>query len=184
MLFAAADSREVLTRLMHDDPLALRGRVAARLFQRSYLLDVDRALLRSFARTARAADGYRGNPPLETWLDERIDEALADLLTEDHEAARVGAPVDERQAAVFATLGRPLGLDPVALRSACVAFNRLAVGDRAAYCALAIRGHSLDELAHERGETATDTARAARRGLDALLGPAPAHEEPPKGGRT
>jgi hypothetical protein len=183
-LFDAADSREVLTRLMRDDPLGLRGRVAARLLQRAYLLDVDRALLRSFARTARAAHGYRGDPPLGAWLDERIDEALADLLIEDHEAARAGAPVDERQAAVFATLGRPLGLAALELRSACVAFNRLPAGDRAAFHALAIRGRTLDELARERDESASDTARAARRGLDALLGATSAPEQPSTGGRT
>ncbi|MCC6406329.1 MAG: hypothetical protein IT453_04115 [Planctomycetes bacterium] len=177
-LFHAHDSREVLARLMHDDPLALRARVAARLAQRAYLLDVDRALLRSFARTARAALGYRGEPQLEAWLDERIDEALADLLSEDHEAERAGAALDERQATVFATLGRPLGLAPAELRAACVQFNRLPAADRRAFQALVIQGRTLDELAHERRESASDAARAARRGLEALLHGANARRVP------
>ncbi|MBI5433292.1 MAG: hypothetical protein HZA52_10725 [Planctomycetes bacterium] len=177
-LFHAHDSREVLARLMHDDPLGLRARVAARLAERAYLLDVDRALLRSFARTARAALGYRGDPELDAWLDERIDEAVADLLSEDHEAERSGAALDDRQATVFSTLGRPLGLAPAELRAACVQFNRLPPADRRAFQALVIQGRTLDELAHERRESASDAARAARRGLEALLHGANARQVP------
>lgn len=168
-IFRAGDSLRVLARLMQDDPLALRARVAARLAEQAYLIDIDRALLRSFARTARAASGYGGDPPLDRWLDERIDEALADLLTEDLEAERAGRELDERQAAVLTTLGRPLGLTPGELRAACVLFNRLPQGDRRAFHALVIRGRALDELARERGESASAAACAARRALDALL---------------
>lgn len=183
-LFRAADSREVLTRLMHDDPLGLRARVATRLAHRAWLIDVDRVLLRSFARTARAALGYRGDPSLDSWLDERIDEAMADLLAEDHEAERAGAPLEARHAAVLTTLGGPLGLSPGELRTACVLFNRLPHGDRRAFYALVIQARTLDELAHERSESASDVARGARRGLEALLHGANARRQPPPPGRS
>ncbi|MCK6446705.1 MAG: hypothetical protein L6Q99_09970 [Planctomycetes bacterium] len=168
-LFHGGDSRRVLARLMQDDPLGLRERVGAKLEARAYLLDADRVLLRSFARTARAASGYHGDPPLARWLDERIDEAVGDLVTEDFEAERTDAPLDERQATAYATLGGPLGFAPAELRAACVGFNRLPESDRRAFHALVIRGRSLDELARERGESASEVGRAARRGLDALL---------------
>lgn len=168
-LFHGGDSRRVLARLMQEDPLGLRARVGAKLEARAYLLDADRVLLRSFARTARAASGYHGEPPLARWLDERIDEAVGDLLTEDFEAERADAPLDERQTTAYATLGGPLGFAPAELRAACVYFNRLPESDRRAFHALVIRGRSLDQLARERGESASEVGRAARRGLDALL---------------
>lgn len=178
-LFRGGDSHTVLARLLQDDPLGLRTRVAARLAERAYLLDVDRALLRSLARTARAAATYDGDPPLERWLAEKIDEAFADLLAEDHEAERAGTPCDDRQLRALDALGRPLGLSALELRAACVSFNRLAATDRTAFHALVIRARSLDEIARERAESATETARAARRGLDALLQGAALRRAPP-----
>ncbi len=168
-LLAGASPREVLARIMNGDPLELRPRVVARIRDRAWLIDVDRVLLRSFARTARFAVRYRGDPPLELWLGERIDEALADILREDLEAERRVEPIDVHQHAAFVALAKPLGLDPARVRAACAAFNAQADDDRRTFYALVIEGRALDELARARSQSASEVGRTARRVLDRLL---------------
>lgn len=170
-LLAGASPREVLARLMNGDPLGLRGKVVERLRARSLLLDADRALLRAFARTARFALRYRGEPALDAWLAGLVDEALGDLLREEAEWLRRGSPGGSEVAA-FNDLARPLGLEPGRMRAACAAFNQLPDGDRRAFYALLIEGRSLDDLARESGESASSVARAARRGLEVVMQPA------------
>jgi DNA-directed RNA polymerase specialized sigma24 family protein len=168
-LLSGASPREVLARIMNGDPLEVRARVSARLRERALLFDVDRVLLRSFARTARFAVRYRGDPPLDAWLASMVDEALADLLREDAEAERENAPLDERQHSVYCALARPLGLDPTRMRGVCSTFNALPDEERRAFHAFVIEGASLDDLARARSLSASEVARAARRALDALL---------------
>lgn len=163
-VLAGSSPREVLARLLAGDPLALQPRVAAALRSRALLLDADRALLRTMARCARMARRYRGHPELERWLDERVDEALLDLVREDAEGLRPEA----RQGGAIEALSRPLGLDPAAMGAACAAFNLLSLGERRAFHDLVIAGRSLDALAAEEG-SATEIARRARRALEVLL---------------
>jgi DNA-directed RNA polymerase specialized sigma24 family protein len=125
--------------------------------------------LRGLARCARAAVRYRGRPDLSTWLSSIVDESMAELLSEDHEAAHSGSCADAMHAGAFSALARPLGLDPESMRSACVLFNRLPLPERGAFFDLVIEGRSLDACAKERGESATEVARRARRALDVLL---------------
>jgi len=182
-LLSGSSPREVLARLVNGDPLGVRELVARRLREHGYLLDADRVFLRAIARCARFSARYRGQPALEEWLVERVDEALGDLLNEDLEAVR-------RRAAMSGTpdssgpsgpegggvaggahedFARPLGLDPARMRLACVAFNHLDLPARRAFFDLVIEGRSLDALARSSGTSATDLARRARRALDACL---------------
>jgi hypothetical protein len=71
--------REVLARLLQGDPLELRQVVATSLAKRAYLFDADRVHLRALAHCARYAVRYRGTPPIETWLEEIVDQAMLDL---------------------------------------------------------------------------------------------------------
>ncbi|HUR26776.1 MAG TPA: hypothetical protein VM509_01205, partial [Planctomycetota bacterium] len=96
--------REILARLLQGDPLGLRQVVAARLASRAYLFDADRVHLRALAHCARYGVRYRGTPPLETWLEEIVDQALLDLLREDAEAERRGLSADEEELAAFVDL--------------------------------------------------------------------------------
>ncbi len=52
---------------------------------------------------------------------------------------------------------------------ACARFHRLAFPERRAFFDLVLHARSLDELARAGGESATEIARRARRGLDVLL---------------
>jgi DNA-directed RNA polymerase specialized sigma24 family protein len=168
-ILSGASPREVLARLMAGDPLHIRGLVARKLGERAYLCDADRVFMRSIARVSRFAVRYRGQPEIDEWLSGAVDEALLDLLRDDLEAERAGAAADQADIAAFVDLARPLGLDPLAMRGVCNTFNHLPEAERRAFHALLIAGRSLDELASESGQSATDTARAARRALDTLL---------------
>jgi hypothetical protein len=84
-------SGAVLGRLLEGDPLDLRARVARGLARGAWLLDPERAMLRTVARIARYARRYTGRPALATWLDEQVDAALADLVRCEAGAAQSGA---------------------------------------------------------------------------------------------
>jgi hypothetical protein len=125
---------------------------------------------------------------VDVWIGGLADEAIAAVVREDNGAERRvlvhgkgaanatrapgAAPQSDpgrEHGTAFAALARPLGLEPRAMGRACLAFNRLPLPERRAFHALVIAGRSLDEIARESGESATDIARRARRALDAIL---------------
>jgi hypothetical protein len=173
---AGGSPREVLARIVRDDPLRLRERVAAHLRAEAWLLDADRVHLRCLARVARAAPGYRGRPALAEWLDAHVARASAELVQRDGDGGDLDAgDVDALRA--FEVLARPLALDPRALARACAAFNRLPTLERRAFFALVLEGRELDLLARSSGAAATELARRARRALATVLARCPAAAE-------
>jgi hypothetical protein len=164
----AGSPREVLARIVPGDPLGVRDAVAQALRAACVFLDADRVHLRALALVAREAARFRGRPELGTWLTEQSERAVAAILREDATASASGETRRDPGGA-FAQLARPLGLDADALRRGCAAFNRLPTADRAAFFALAIWNRRLDDLVRESGESATEIARRARRGLDAVM---------------
>jgi len=121
LLLCGATPREVLARIVRDDPLRLRARIGARLLERCLLLDADRALLRAFARIARAASRYQGRPDLGPWLDAHVDLALDDCRASGGQ----GRQATPSAAGAFLEFARPLRLDPERLVAACAGFNGL-----------------------------------------------------------
>jgi DNA-directed RNA polymerase specialized sigma24 family protein len=168
-LLSGMSPREALARLLQGDPLELRRVVARRLAERAYLFDADRVHLRALAYCARYAVRYRGNPPLEEWLSQTVDQATLDLLRDDAEAERRGTPADPEDHAALVNLARPLGLEPQAMRRVCLAHNLQREPERQAFFALVICGRSLDEAARTLGLSAVELARRARRGLEVVL---------------
>lgn len=166
----AGTPREVLARLVQGDPLGVRVVVAKRLRSGSVLLDADRVHLRVIARIARSAGRYHGRPAVDDWVDGHVLQIIGEVIREDHESARAGASTQEDSSDAFSALAGPLGLDPESMRKACAVFNVLPLADRAAFIDLVLRNRSLDDLARELGESATQIARCARRALDAILG--------------
>jgi DNA-directed RNA polymerase specialized sigma24 family protein len=173
--------REVLARLVQDDPLGVREKVASHLKAEALLLDSDRVHLRVIARVSRFAGRYRGRPELPAWIESAVAEAVDELLREDHESDGSAPAAGAASPDAFAALAPPLGFDPGALRKACAAFNRLPFADRSAFLELAVAGRSLDEVARAAAESATEVARRARRGLEVLL--ARAIGPPSQGGK-
>jgi len=182
--------REVLSRLVQDDPLGVRGQVAERLRADALLLDGDRAHLRALARISRTSGSYRGRPGLSEWVAIAVAESVEELVREMHEqvrrparsradglAKRAGDSTtssdEARDADAFEILAGPLGLDPGSMRIACAAFDVLPFPDRAAFFDLVLESKDLDACARAAGVNASEIARRARRALDAILGPVP-----------
>jgi hypothetical protein len=163
-LLQGRSPKEILSRIVPGDPLRLRARTGRRLEAQALFLDADRVFLRVLALVSRAAVRYRGTPEPGEWLDARIDEAVEELLEEGEEAAPA-----TRGAGAFETLAVPLGLDPAAMKRACARFHKLPFVERRAFFDLVLYSRSLDELARASGESATEIARRARRGLEVLL---------------
>lgn len=161
-LLSGRSPKEILARIVPGDPLQLRARAGFRLEAQALFLDADRVFLRVLALVSRAAVRYRGNPEPGEWLDARIDEAVEELLEESETP-----PASARGA--FETLAGPLGLDPAALQRACARFHKLPFVERRAFFDLVLYSRSLDDLARASGESATEIARRARRGLEVLL---------------
>jgi len=166
-LLQGRSPKEILSRIVAGDPLRLRARTGRRLEAQALLFDADRVFLRALALCSRAAVRYRGTPAIEEWLLARVDEAIRELSEEGEEAPR---PSGTAQApGAFESLARPLGLDPRTLGRACARFQRLSFPERRAFFDLVLHARSLDELARASGESATEIARRARRGLEVLL---------------
>ena len=189
--------REVLSRLVQDDPLGVRAQVAMRLRADALLLDGDRAHLRTLARISRASGSYRGRPGLTEWVAIAVTESVEELVREMHEQVRrptrgrddsaskvAGAPTTTsnvaRDADAFEILAGPLGLDPGSMRTACAAFDVLPFADRAAFFDLVLESKDLDACARAAGVNASEIARRARRALDAILGSAPGSGPDPR----
>lgn len=177
-LLAGNSPREILARIVPEDPLGVRTIVAVRLRQQALLLDADRVHLRSLALCARWAPRYQGQPEFRTWLERLVDQAASELLREEQEdfAHECVAPTS-----ALATLAQPLGLDARVMQLCCRSFNRLPTEERRAFFELVLRGRSLDELARESGTPAVEIARRARRALDLFTPPVvgPAARKPP-----
>jgi hypothetical protein len=150
---------EILARIVPDDPLGLRALVAGRLSERAFLCDAERVLLIAQAHCALQSSSWRGVPELPTWLEERVEDALASVLSEEGSAAEGGL------AESLGLFAEPLGLGAVDLAQACARFNRLPFEQREAFFALVLESAGADRLARTRGLSLSELARRARAGL-------------------
>lgn len=157
-LLLTGTSREVLARIVPEDPLHLSARLSLRLAQRALLLDLEPTLLRAQALCALHAATWRGEPALSCWLDQRVEEALAAGLSEELCEGVGAAPL-----ALFAA---PLALDPRHLARACARFNRLPFEQREAFFALVLDALGADRLARARGLSLSELVRRARAALE------------------
>src|SRR5262245_65775730 len=64
-LILTGSAREVLARIVPDDPLGLRARVGTCLRARALLCDAERVLLKAQAECAARAPAWRGAPERE-----------------------------------------------------------------------------------------------------------------------
>ena len=153
-LLHSAEPRDILGRIVPDDPLGLRLRVARRARERALLVDGERAFLRALVLCAAGAPGFRGRAP-GPWLTDRVDEALDDVLR----TRPVGPELTQR-----------LGLEPEAFAAGLARFHRLPAPERDAFVRLVLEAIPPEEAARLLHTSAARLARGARRGLRALLG--------------
>lgn len=76
-LFAGPSSRATLARISDGDPLGLEARCRERIAARALLIDLERAVQCVLANVAFFAPRYKGSPPFEYWLRQRVDAGLA-----------------------------------------------------------------------------------------------------------
>jgi hypothetical protein len=149
--------RDVLQRVSEGDPLGLVPRCRAELFDRAFLIDMERLCSRAFAQVAFDSMLYGGDPPLDEWLRRRIQKAIEGLLNEDCEIERASGLQDgddDRHVALADLLG--LRVDDA--RRACIAFNDLPDGVRSTYFRTVIEGQAIEEVARGLG-VATERVR-------------------------
>ncbi len=156
--------REILARLVEGDPLDLRARCELRVRSQAVLIDVHRLHLRTAAHVARHGREYKGSPPLEIWLAEKIRHATRELLQEEAERAASGeipeAPEDDRLLLIADTLG----IDTGVIGRGCVAFNRARYEVRAAFYGLVLEAQDPTAWCTANSTTierATSSLRAA-----------------------
>ena len=157
-LLLTGTPREVLARIVPEDALGLRARLAARLTERALLLDLEPLLLRAQALCSLRAATWRGDPELEEWLDQRVEEALAAALSEEP-----GEGLHPEDLALF---DAPLELDPLALARSCARFNGLPLEQREAFLAVVLDAVAVDRMARARKRSLSELARRARAGLE------------------
>lgn len=157
--------KTVLHRLNDGDPLGLRQRGRERIQMRAVLISENRLYLRSLARVAYASMKYRGDPPLGTWLSDRIDQSLEELLNEDRFANWGREEEEEDPEERYKFLTKVLGVSPTVARRASVVFNILPDAVRVAFWALVIEGKSLNRHVAEGHGTPDDVRARVKRAI-------------------
>ena len=108
-----------------EDPSRLVRRNARRLRERALLLDPSRLMMSTLVGIVMQREEFDGSKALPAWIDDRIDEAITDLLTQDQEDERAGLPVKAPLQSRFAFLVRALQVDPAKVRRTCIRMNEL-----------------------------------------------------------
>jgi hypothetical protein len=90
ILLARHDPEQLYAKFTAGDPLRLFERSARRLRDRYYMLETQRVADRAAVLAAHIP--FERDDELEPWLLERIDEAIDDVLVQDAERLRQGAP--------------------------------------------------------------------------------------------
>ena len=117
--------RQALIDFRLEDPGKLVRRLARRLREGGYLLDPARLMLGTLARIAMLQDEFDGSMARPAWIDERIDETIQQLLTQDIEDERAGLPVNEPMQARFEHLVKGLQIAPARARATCIRIHEL-----------------------------------------------------------
>lgn len=164
-LFAGPSPRAVLARLVEGDPLGIRARCEQRVRLQSLLLEVRRLQLRTIAHVARHAAQYRGTPPLDAWIADKVRKALGELLDEDDDR-RLNpdlpeAPTDARLLAI----AHAVGMEPEVLGRGLAVFNRSPHEVRSAFCGMVLDRESPETWAATNSTTPERAKTAVRRAL-------------------
>lgn len=142
---------------------------AAKIRECAVILDLERFENQSIARVAR---GLQLEAPPEftaEWIDERLSEAIEDLLRKDAERLeqghRDGIPMCD--ASAFLTQG--LGLDPDEAHARIVAYNAMPRTNRRAFFAIAVDNIELEELVGTEWKTMAELREAMIVALETIL---------------
>ena len=156
---------EVLEKLYRGDPLELLPRARERVRAQAVMLGGDSLFMRTVARLAQAAHGYRGLPALDEWIAERMDGALRDLLVEDRENELAGVPFSAQSDPRYRFLTDALGIEAGQTRRACNEFNALPKDIRQTFLAVFVDSQSIRDWAGESRVSPDQVKRHLRKAL-------------------
>jgi len=148
-ILAGAKPREILARIVKDDPLHVYVISQDRLTYRAFLLDGHRLTLRAMARIAYHAHLYRGEPPLKEWIFQRIDEAIDDLVREDHADEMRRIPPEDDEDDRYSFLADSIDSTLAIARTICVRFNNLHEAERQPFHNIYVQGKTFNRYIAE-----------------------------------
>lgn len=127
-----------MARLSSGDPLQLAERTSRRLREVWVLLEPDRVFHRALAVCAHAATLEQPPVNLSDWTRSKIDLAIEQLMSADHEAEHANPGVTTEEQRSFPLLTQSLMRAPEDVRAMTVAFNALDPLPRRAFFELMI----------------------------------------------
>ncbi len=145
VLFALPSSSQILARLVDGDPLAIEQRCRARIEHLALLVDLERVVQCTTANAAYFARRYRGAPPFELWMRQRVEAGIERVLEDEAELDRTMHAFDP-PTAMHVSLGAKLGMNPRLVRPALVIFNALPLRVRRVFRAVVVEERALAEL--------------------------------------
>lgn len=149
LFLSSGDSEAVLNRIVDGDPLGIQERCSAWTRKRFYLIDFERMMMRTMAMIAHTGRKYRGQVPFNDWVFERIDASADQLMEEEVEQERTGAPVSQPYSAHYEVVANIMGMTPEDTRPGCIRFNQLPLPPRRAFFDMCIDGLSLNRFVAE-----------------------------------
>jgi hypothetical protein len=146
-ILRGASPGEVLDRLSEGDPLGIWPLVSRDFEHNGWMLDAERTYFRALARTAYDAFFYDGRPELSVWLRAKVDRAIRELRSEQSHEESIGTSyADSPDAAWYERICQAMKLELELVRLACVTLNALPREDRQAFRAIALDGHTPEQL--------------------------------------
>ncbi len=181
VLFALPSSSQILARLVDGDPLAIEERCRARIEHLALLVDLERVVQCTLANVAYFARRYRGAPPFELWMRQRVEAGIERVLEDEQESERAlmsfAAP-----SAIHRQVAQAMGFDIHLARRACVVVNSLPLTVRRVFCAVVLRRQALDDLSDAEFGALPIRERRLRTALTSVAHLEPMQIHPDDGG--
>lgn len=170
-LLVGRSPREVMERLHQGDPLELEGKCEQRIERRAMLMDVERLYWRATAYVAMIAvrDEYRGDPPLNDFLDKHIDESIDSLLEEDWAAEKRGEPIELGDPR-YRMIAKQAGIEEPQARRVSLAFNTEPIRSRRLLFGALIKNLPLAKVARENAMNMAEAKKLLKKSMEKIFG--------------
>jgi len=145
-------ARDLLPRLVEGDPLELLPRCAEHLTREALLLDISQLHARCLAIVARRL-GEVTAKDIDEWLNDRVNEAAAQLIHEELFEERLGFPPSRAEDPRSSFLVGVLGIEPALTRGVSVNFHHMSREDRRTFWRAVVAGEPIAGIAKDRGDT-------------------------------
>lgn len=180
-LFSLPSSSQILARVLDGDPLQVEDRCRARVDHLALLLDVERVVQCAMANIAYFGRRYRGSPPFELWMRQRVEAGIERVLEDEQESERTlmnFAP----PSMVHLSLAHALGLDVHLARRASVVVNSLPLTVRRVFRAVVLQRQPIEALPDDPFGDALQRERRLRTALNSIAHLEPMEVHPDDGG--